>query len=75
MARPVYPYELDDPDFSWLISRYREEHPEFVLLDMVTVPLVMIKIPEIMAPGFVPALPMPPFEEGVGEASDGEMEP
>lgn len=73
MARPVYPYELDDPDFSWLISRYREEHPEFVTLDVVTLPLVMIKVPEIMAPGFTKALPMPPYDESA-ESADSEFD-
>ena len=73
MARPVYPYELDDPDFSWLLSRYREEHTEYVMLDTVTLPLVMIKIPEIMKPGFEASLPVPVEPEENGEA-DGEQD-
>jgi len=74
MARPVFPYELDDPDFSWLLSRFREEHPEYALLDQVTLPLTLIKIPEMAAAGFVPALPMPPsYEDAAGEAEEGDL--
>jgi hypothetical protein len=74
MARPVYPYELDDPDFSWLISRFREEHPEYLLLDVVTLPLILIKVPEVTAPGFVPALPMPTGqEESLADLEDGDL--
>ena len=74
MARPVFPYELDDPDFSWLMSRFREEHPEYVLLDQVTLPLRLIKIPEMVMPGFAPALPMPPnYDDASSEHEEGDL--
>lgn len=43
MGRPVYPYELDDPDFSWLVSKFREEHPEYLLVETSSLPLIMIE--------------------------------
>lgn len=74
MARPVFPYELDDPDFSWLLSRFREEHPEYAILDVVSLPLALIKIPEMAMPGFVPALPPPPgYDDGAAELDEGDL--
>lgn len=76
MGRSVYPYELDDPDFAWLISRFREEHQEYVMIDVAVLPLTLIKIPELLTPSYIQALPMPPgFEDGLGEQGEGDVEP
>ena len=43
MARAVYQHELNDPDFSWLLSRFQESHPEYAFVDSVTLPAVFIQ--------------------------------
>lgn len=43
MGRPVYPYELGDPDFSWLISNFQEQHPNYSSSETTALPLVFIK--------------------------------
>lgn len=42
MARPLYPHELGDPDFFWLISSFREKNPTYVLLEIPSLPVVLI---------------------------------
>ena len=42
MARAVYPYELTDPDFSWLISCFMENFPEYKVVDQTSLPMVFI---------------------------------
>lgn len=44
MARPIYNHELLDPDFSWLLTTYKENHPEFVSLECVGMPIVLFKL-------------------------------
>lgn len=43
MARPVYPYELHDPDFSWLIDNFRENHPKYLMLEDTCLPLIFVE--------------------------------
>ena len=43
MGRPLYPYELGDPDFAWLLSNFTEQHPGYVMLDSTCLPVVFIK--------------------------------
>ena len=42
MGRPVYPYELADPDFSWLITNFQENFPEYSFVENGTLPVVFI---------------------------------
>ena len=42
MGRPVYPYELVDPDFCWLISNFQETFPEYRSVESPTLPVVFI---------------------------------
>ncbi|MCO6430769.1 MAG: hypothetical protein J5J00_07900 [Deltaproteobacteria bacterium] len=42
MGRPIYSYELSDPDFSWLISNFRENHPDYSALESSSLPVVFI---------------------------------
>lgn len=42
MGRPIYPYELSDPDFSWLLNTFRESHPEYFLVEDTCLPVVFI---------------------------------
>lgn len=43
MARAVYPHELQDQDFSWLITRFQENNPNYALVDISSLPLVLIE--------------------------------
>jgi hypothetical protein len=42
MARPIYPHELSDPDFQWLLNSYRESRGQVAVVDMSCLPLVMV---------------------------------
>ena len=42
MARPIYPHELSDPDFQWLINSYRESRGHIAVVDMSCLPFVMV---------------------------------
>lgn len=42
MARAVYPHEITDPDFQWLLNNYCESHPGAFKLDMGSLPVVIL---------------------------------
>ena len=42
MARPLYPYELGDQDFSWLISSFQERFPNYTIFQNGTLPVCFI---------------------------------
>lgn len=42
MGRPIYNYELTDPDFSWLISNFKENNPSYTLIESSGLPIVFI---------------------------------
>ena len=43
MARAVYQHELQDPDFSWLVNRFQELNPQYLLIETTVQPLVFIR--------------------------------
>jgi hypothetical protein len=43
MARPVYPYELNDPDYCWLINHFEETHPNYFMVQDGSSPVVFIR--------------------------------
>ena len=64
MARAVYRFELNDPDFTWLMNSFQESHPEFVAADADSQPMVYIKGETLVVaeateetPALSPALP------------------
>lgn len=64
MGRAVYPHELTDPDFSWLISRYQENNPNCLIVECTSLPLVLIKNVPVTSPdSTVGLLPVPPSKE------------
>lgn len=50
MGRPIYPHEMGDPDFFWLISSFRENHPDFSLIEVGSLPMVLIREEKPVAP-------------------------
>ena len=42
MARSVYPFELQDEDFSWLINNYLEENPNCFTLEVDGCPVILL---------------------------------
>ena len=42
MVRPIYAHEMCDPDFSWLLSTFRESHPEYFAVESTCLPVVLI---------------------------------
>ena len=43
MGRPIYPHEVSDPDFAWLISNFQDSNPQYVLVELTSLPLVFVK--------------------------------
>lgn len=42
MGRPVYTYELSDPDLSWLVSNFQENNPNYILIENSCLPVSFI---------------------------------
>jgi hypothetical protein len=42
MARPVYPYEMSDPDFSWLLDTFIQNNQGYKIVQETCLPLVLI---------------------------------
>jgi hypothetical protein len=58
MGRPLYPYELGDPDFSWLLSSFQENNPGWVMIESTNLPVVLLEsatgalaLPAVVPPG------------------------
>ena len=69
MARPVYPHEMVDPDLQWLISTYREAHPEMFLVEVSCLPVTLIYCPEAQSV-FEGGAETPVTQEGFPANSD-----
>ena len=42
MGRPVFPYELADPDFCWLITNFQDRFPHLFAVETDSLPVVFI---------------------------------
>lgn len=42
MGRPVYTYELSDPDLSWLVSNFQENNPNYILIENSCLPVSFV---------------------------------
>ena len=42
MAKAVYPYELSDPDYTWLFETYLENNVAFAVVEETGLPVVLI---------------------------------
>lgn len=42
MGRPIYSYELDDPDLTWLIESFCEANPHYSCVQGGSLPVVLI---------------------------------
>ena len=56
MARPVYPYELSDPDMSWLVNNFKENNPNYIAVESTCLPIVLIKISDSTIPSEIAGL-------------------
>jgi hypothetical protein len=45
MARPIFDFELADPDFSWLLEQYQERHPRSVIVSGTPI-IILVETPE-----------------------------
>ncbi len=63
MARAVYQHELQDPDFSWLVNRFQELNPQYLLVESSVQPLVFVlrepPVAESAAGHSLPTVPPP----------------
>ena len=68
MGRPIYVYELSDPDFSWLLTTFKESNPGYIAVESSGLPVVLVGIcsttPE-QVPQFT--LPQPGSEDVAAE--------
>ena len=62
MCRPIYPYELGDPDFSWLLATFQESHPNYILIDSSCLPLILVEV-KPKAETTTEDTPPPPIED------------
>jgi hypothetical protein len=46
MGRPVFPYELADADFCWLVANYQDRNPDCISVETAALPVVFIKMLE-----------------------------
>ncbi len=69
MARPIYPYEMGDADFTWLITHYTENNTDCLMVEDSCLPVVFIKA-EAKTEEFIPDS-VPVHELADGEISDG----
>ena len=42
MGRPVFPYELADPDFCWLVTNFLDRNPQYTSIETSSLPVVFI---------------------------------
>jgi len=69
MGRPLYPYELGDPDFSWLLMSFQENNPDWLMVESTSLPVVLIKSSAVRTS--LPAgLPPRATEEAIDDSID-----
>jgi hypothetical protein len=66
MARPIFPHELSDPDFQWLLNSYRESRGPVALVEMSCLPLVMVLL-ETAEPALQGEVP---YDATLGQAQE-----
>ena len=66
MARPIYDFELTDPDFSWLLEQYQERHPKSIIISGTPV-VLMCEDDEFLQHVFVNAPEVAPNHPEVQE--------
>lgn len=66
MARPIFPHELSDPDFQWLLNSYRESRGQVALVEMSCLPLVMVLL-DTAEPTLQPDVP---YDPALGQAQE-----
>lgn len=47
MARPIFPHELADPDFQWLVSTYKENNSVSFTIEGSCLPVILITGPAV----------------------------
>ncbi len=66
MARGIFPHEISDPDFQWLIKNYCETRGPVAVVDIGCLPLVMVLLDENAT-----SIPLTPdMIESIGAPSD-----
>ena len=43
MGRPIFSYELEDPDFCWLVSKFQETNQDYAYVENGPLPVVFIQ--------------------------------
>lgn len=43
MAHAIIPCELNDPDFSWLLNSFLEQHPNSITIEVGSLPVVLLE--------------------------------
>jgi len=73
MARPIYPHELADADYSWLMNSFRENNPHYAVVESSCRPVVLIQCDSRHDLDAVPAIPaIPSLKDGDPDPVDAE---
>jgi len=57
MGRPVFPFELTDPDFTWLLNSYQENNPNHTCFECDSLPIVLLKLEKECVQNTLPFVP------------------
>jgi len=68
MARPIFPHELGDPDFAWLLSSYLEQNPMYLQVEETCSPIVLVKLDKMLLS------PVPKCEQDLEEPPEIDTE-
>ena len=76
VCRPLFPFEMEDPDFSWLINKFLESRPEFRVVESPCLPVILIQggLPAAPASTGEKALPAPVLLDELGETDEEHPE-
>ena len=74
MARAVFPHEITDPDFQWLLNTYCESHPNSIRIENSCLPVVVVigdtTMPAVVNPvAGEEVLALPPGDVGESDSS------
>ena len=70
MARGIFPHEIADPDYQWLIKNYCETSAPVAVVDSGCLPVVMILLEKDDRPLATPDIVATSLVGGMGDSRD-----
>lgn len=72
MGRGIFPHEIADPDYQWLIKNYCETSAPVAVVDSGCLPVVMILLEEGSRPLMNRDMVSPALLGGIGDSSEDD---